>query len=216
MRKDFFGESRETIIPRILKENGLTKGVEIGVFKGAFSSHLVKNWGGKIWMIDPWRALDDTEVYVDMSNHKNHETAYLESMRSIEGFEDRAFMLRGLSDQLCDLFGYGSIDFAYVDGNHAYNFVKHDIEIWWEKIKPGGFLMGHDYLAMDDWYESEFIEGGKDKHIWLKGSDPDSEYQYAGIFGVNTAVDEFAEKNDLRIGITSEWLGSWIIQKPDR
>ena len=28
------------------------KGVEIGSFKGEFAAHIVKNWNGKIYMVD--------------------------------------------------------------------------------------------------------------------------------------------------------------------
>lgn len=207
-------EPRETVIPRILNEYGCLAGAEIGVFKGAFSKHILENWFGTLWMIDPWRPFDDDEDYIDASNHRNHETAYLNAMQSVDGFEHRSFMLRGLSSDMVHRFSNGELDFVYIDGNHAYDFVKFDIESWWEKVKPGGWIMGHDYLDMGDWYESEFLDNGKDKHIWLKGPNPEDKYEYAGIFGVNTAVDEFVEDKSVEVSITSEWLGSWIIRKP--
>lgn len=205
--------AREEQIPRILNEHGCKVGVEIGVFKGHFSRHLLDHWNGTLWMVDPWRAFDDEEGYIDMSNHKNHETAYLEAMRKIEGLEHRAFMLRGLSSDMGSRFSDSELDFAYIDGNHAYEYVKQDIQIWWPKVKSGGFLMGHDYLDMD-WHTTEFMENGKDKHIWIKGANENDPYQYAGHFGVNTAVDEFIEETGLDLTITSEWFGTWIIQKP--
>jgi hypothetical protein len=74
--------------------------------------------------------------------------------------------------------------------------------------------MGHDYLDMADWYESEFNENGKDKHIWMRGPESNEEWIYAGIFGVNTAVDEFATGMGLDLVITNEYTGTWIIKKP--
>jgi hypothetical protein len=38
-----------------------------------------------------------------------------------------------------------SLDFIYIDGNHLYDFVKKDIEIWLPKLKKPGFIAGHDY-----------------------------------------------------------------------
>lgn len=37
------------------------------------------------------------------------------------------------------------LDMAMIDGNHAYEAVKHDITQWLPKIESGGILTGHDY-----------------------------------------------------------------------
>jgi len=36
------------------------------------------------------------------------------------------------------------LDFIYIDGNHEYEYVKKDIEMYWHKIKDGGIMAGHD------------------------------------------------------------------------
>ena len=203
--------SREVAIPEILNKIGAKVAVEVGVFKAQFSKHLLKNWDGTLWLVDPWRAFEKGEGYVDASNHKEHQTAYLEAMQNIEGYESRAFMLRGLSSDMASRFEDNSLDLVYLDGNHAYEWVKEDIELWWPKIKKGGVLTGHDYLDMD-WKKGMWADNGKDKHIWMTG--PEHEKQiYAGLFGVNPAVDEFAEVNNLTMVLTNEWLGTWIIEK---
>ena len=206
--------NREQMVPDILNGNSLKEGVEIGVFKGQFSRLLLERWPGKLWLVDPWRAFSDEEGYIDASNHKNHQTAYMETMNRLEGFESRAFMLRGLSSDMAGRFQDGELDFAYIDGNHAYDWVVEDIELWWPKIKSGGFLMGHDYLGLEDWHESPFLANGKDKDIWMQGPESGDQPIYAGHFGVNTAVDEFVAREGLDLTITAEWLGTWIIKKP--
>tara|TARA_R110002153_G_scaffold161310_3_gene313728 strand:- start:1515 stop:2153 length:639 start_codon:yes stop_codon:yes gene_type:complete len=203
--------SREVAIPEILNKIGAKEAVEVGVFKAQFSKHLLKNWDGTLWLVDPWRAFEEGEGYVDASNHKKHQTAYLEAMQNIEGYESRAFMLRGLSSDMASRFEDNSLDLVYLDGNHAYEWVKEDIELWWPKIKKGGVLTGHDYLDMD-WKEGMWADNGKDKHIWMTGSEH-KKHIYAGLFGVNPAVDEFAEVNNLTMVLTNEWLGTWIIEK---
>jgi hypothetical protein len=205
-------ESREEAIPRILNTLEAKEAVEVGVFKAQFSKHLLENWQGTLWMVDPWRAFEEGEGYVDASNHKEHQTAYLESMQNIEGYESRAFMLRGLSSDMASRFKDDSLDLVYIDGNHAYDWVKEDIELWWPKLKKNGVLAGHDYLNMP-WNGDHFAENGKDKHIWMQGPESDQKPIYAGLFGVNPAVDEFADKNNLTVVLTKEWLGTWIIEK---
>lgn len=203
--------NREVAIPEILNKLQAKTAVEVGVFKAQFSKHLLKNWKGTLWMVDPWRAFEEGEGYVDASNHKRHQTAYLEAMQNIKGYESRAFMLRGLSLDMVSRFEDNSLDLVYIDGNHAYDWVKEDIELWWPKIKKGGTIAGHDYLDLD-WPSGNFADNGKDKHIWMKGAEHE-EAHYAGLFGVNPAVDEFADKNNLKIVLTKEWLGTWIIEK---
>ena len=106
-----------------------------------------------------------------------------------------------------------SLDFVYIDANHAYDWVVQDIELWYPKVKKGGILWGHDYLGMD-WSNPPTMENGKDKHIWMKNdNEPNSEYKYAGIFGVNPAVDEFCEKYEYDLHLSNEWTGSWLIYK---
>ena len=184
----------------------INKGVEVGVFKGDFSRQILSKWPGTLYMVDPWRPLGDE--YIDSSNHKNHSTAYSETMGSIGGFEDRAIMVRALSEQAVDLFEDDSLDFVYLDGNHAYDFIKQDIELWYPKVKKGGLVAGHDYLGMDWYGDSNFLPNGKDKHIHSNnGSGP---MKYAGIFGVNPAVDEFCKDNNYEVNLNNEsWFDTW-------
>lgn len=204
-------KTRQEVLPRILLENNLnTKGVEIGVFKGEFSKHLLENWPGKLFLVDPWRGVED---YIDSSNHTNHPTAYLETMNSISGFEDRAIMIRGLSDQAVELFEDESLDFIFIDGNHAYDYVKEDMELWFPKLKKGGLFSGHDYLKMSWEYNPEIDpKNKKDKHIWSDNNSGES-LNYAGVFGVNPAVEEFCEERGINFYVTTEWFSTWMFFK---
>jgi predicted O-methyltransferase YrrM len=42
-----------------------------------------------------------------------------------------------------------SVDVVYVDGSHEYVDVVKDLQAFWPKLGPGGFLCGHDYKR--DW-----------------------------------------------------------------
>lgn len=207
----YSAKTREKIIPSVLNKNNLNgKGVEIGVFKGQFSKHILNNWTGTLYMIDPWRELDD---YIDSSNHKNHPNAYLEAMQSIKGYEDRAFMIRALSSQAVELFEDESLDFVYIDGNHTYKSVKEDMELWFPKLKKGGLFAGHDYLDID-WEKPPFSENGIDKHIWTYSNGEQlGEANYAGLFGVNPAVDEFCKERGIVFNKTKEWTATWLFFK---
>lgn len=208
---------RIKLINEVKQEFPQGKGIEIGTFKGQFSKVILENWEGTLYMVDPWRPLG--EEYTDASNHKNHLDAYSKTIENIQGNEDRAFMIRALSNQVIDLFLDNSLDFIYIDGNHAYDYVKEDMKIWYPKLKPGGYFMGHDYLGENEkwgwWYDDKTWadERKKDKHIYM-WSTQDNKPIYSGIFGVNPAVDEFCKENKVDFKVTDEWVGTWWFKKP--
>ena len=65
------------------------------------------------------------------------------------------------------MFPSHTFDMIYIDGDHSYDGCKKDLIIAYDKIKNGGFIMGHDY-------EMNMIKA-----------------KTAYIFGVRNAVDEF-------------------------
>jgi len=199
--------NRIELMNRLGKEFPLGKGVEVGSFKGEFAKEILNVWDGDLFMVDVWRGLDSTE-YMDASNHNIHTDAYLQAMGSIVGNEFRATMIRCDSDTGSTLFEDNSLDFVYIDANHAYDYVKEDIELWFPKVKKGGYLLGHDYIDMNWETDPHFADCyGKDKHIYSNNG------FYFGVFGVNPAVDEFCKTNNYELKLTNEWFGTWIINK---
>ena len=196
---------RNDLIKNLTNLIGNGKGVEIGVFKGEFSKHILNNWGGTLYMIDVWRPLGNE--YEDASNHKEHIDAYHQTMENIKGFEDRGIMIRASSEISANMFTDESLDFIFIDANHAYDFVVDDINLWFSKLKKGGIFSGHDYINMDWYNDPNFAPNGKDKYIWA--TDSNGSNLYHGIFGVNPAIDEFCKKNNYNVTVTKEWFGTW-------
>ena len=198
---------RIEFIKQLKNEFRYGRGVEVGTFKGEFAKQILQitNSDLYLYMVDVWRGLGSE--YLDASNHNIHTTAYADTMKSIEGYEDRAIMVRANS-QIGSLgFQDESLDFVYIDANHAYDYVKSDIFYWFSKVRKGGYLMGHDYIAMDWYNDFNFMDNGKDKHIYAFSG------MYMGVFGVNPAVDEFCKTHGYELTITNEWFGTWMIKK---
>ena len=84
-------------------------------------------------------------------------------------------------------------DAIYIDANHTYEAAKQDIELWYPKVRKGGMICGHDYLP------KHLFENRNDKDIPIYFSDSGV---YAGMFGVNGAVDEFTEECSLEVKIS--------------
>jgi hypothetical protein len=60
-------------------------------------------------------------------------------------FKDIIKLHESYSYKVADNFIDGTIDFVYIDGDHNYEAVKRDIQLYLPKIKDGGIIAGHDY-----------------------------------------------------------------------
>ena len=86
-------------------------------------------------------------------------------------------ILKMLSEEAVEQFDNNTFDFIYIDANHAYEYVKHDLELWYPKLKKGGIIMGDDYTIND------------------------IEMCFNTLFGVKKAVDEFGMKNNKTVSL---------------
>ena len=199
-------DNREKL-PQLLKDLGLNgTGVELGTFKGEFSKKILDNWSGSLFMVDVWRPLSQEE-YDDQSNHANHADAYSVAMDNTREHAERAHMLRCKGEIAANLFPDGSLDFVYIDANHTYEAVTEDIALWYPKVKKGGILAGHDYVKL------RYDEGVKNIPLMLWSEETPDQPNYAGMFGVNPAVDEFITREGYHLNVTEEFLGTWWIIK---
>jgi hypothetical protein len=58
---------------------------------------------------------------------------------------------RTFSSSIYDDFEDHYFDWLSLDGNHLYEFVKQDLELYYPKVKPGGCIAGDDYGARGWW-----------------------------------------------------------------
>lgn len=200
--------TRIELMEKIGKEFPNGKGVELGVYLGEFSKEIMHVWGGTLYMIDVWDNV--AYGYNDAANNSvDAHNIVRQAMENIKGFEKRAIMIRAASVDAAKIFPDHSLDFVYIDANHAYDYVVEDINAWAPKVKPGGYLCGHDYIAMDWDADPKFAANGKDKYIWNGNF-------FHGVFGVNPAVNEFCSREDLfDVEFSEEWFGTWMIKMPE-
>lgn len=178
--------------------NGI--GVEIGVLRGDYSKVILENWKyGTVYLIDTWRHLPN---YIDMNGQDDryHYDCLLNTCENIKPWQDRAHIIRMDSPAAAKLFPDEYFDFIYIDADHAYDAVVKDLTMWWPKIKKGGLFCGDDYIP----------DNGD---IWLVDGETQT---YAGKFGVRQAVDEFAEKHNLKLYSTTDpiYWKQWYTFKP--
>jgi predicted O-methyltransferase YrrM len=118
-------------------------GIEIGASYGENALDMLKNLSiKKLFLIDSYKPYKEENKF--NSDHKDGFDII--KKRMIE-FNDKVRIIHDFSDKASWLIP-SNLDFVYIDGNHDYEFVKRDIELYYPKLKKGGVIGGHDFLTM--------------------------------------------------------------------
>ncbi len=133
----------------MIKKHNLKRGAEIGVaFGGQSLAILFKTAVEKLYSIDPYYHFS-SDMYPDHLNYNQSifNVLYYLVRKKLEPFGERSQLLRMTSVKAAQLVKEGELDFLYIDGNHEYEYVKLDILSWFDKVRPGGFIVGDDWQA---------------------------------------------------------------------
>jgi len=143
------------------KNRGLI-GVEIGVWKGEHACSLLKELSLRtLYAIDPYEPFDEMSMTEDIK-----KTA----VKKLNKFRGRVkFIFKHSETAVHDI--QEKVDFVYIDGRHAYESVKKDINLYWPLIKEGGVLCGHDINIYG--VARAVVEFCKAKGLIFRGSDID-------------------------------------------
>jgi hypothetical protein len=145
-------------------------GCEIGVFEGEFSEYLLSKKPSMLYLVDPF------EGHCFSGNQDGNYGKTVNLAVTYQGLCSRFFndtnikLIKDYSGNFLSTLPDAHLDYIYIDGDHSYMGCKIDLELAYQKVKPGGFIMGHDY------------EINRNKcHTYYD-------------FGVKQAVDEFCAK----------------------
>jgi methyltransferase family protein len=135
-------------------------GVEIGVWAGDLSAAILRAVRPvRLHLLDPWAfAPDESYEQAWYGGARAGSQAEMDEVykRVLQRFEteiaDGAVVIhRSTSADAAVGFEDASLDWVYVDGNHLYEYVRTDLELFAPKLRPGGLLAGDDYGAAGWW-----------------------------------------------------------------
>jgi len=120
-------------------------GVEIGVDRGLNAENMLENLDIKtLYLIDPYDVSDGIiGIGCQMSQEQCIEIEK-EARERLSKYEDKIVWIKGKSSDVYTQIP-DNLDFIYIDGNHRYDSVKEDINNYFNKVKEGGLVAGHDY-----------------------------------------------------------------------
>ena len=127
----------------VFAELGYKVGAEVGVKRGEFSSMLCQaNSDLHLLCIDPWQEYDENGS-LKLSQEKANRI-YKQARRRLKPFN--AELIRKTSMDAVRDVPYNSLDFVFIDGNHAFDFIMQDLIEWTKRVRIGGIVSGHDYF----------------------------------------------------------------------
>lgn len=160
-------------------------GVEVGTLRGKTASILLLRRPGLfLSMVDPFW----TDGIVKDSREAVREAAYYNTRFA----RHRRMIIEKSSLEAVAGFEDDSVDFAYLDGDHRYDGVLADCRAWWQKVRPGGILCGHDY--------------GRPR--------PAGTLEDQGEWGVEPAVLDFCREASVELCHEDRQRTNWGILKP--
>lgn len=164
---------------------------EVGSWVGDSTEALgnvVKKTNGTLYCVDTFQGNPETDL-AEKAKQNDIFSIFKSNIKELE-LTNYIKPLCMTSEDAVKIMPNDFFDFIFIDANHTYDCVRHDIRNWSQKLKSDGIIAGHDYDSPD--FEEEFIHKDfvRDKH-----------------HGVIKAVNEFYGKNNVRKGAGTIW---WV------
>ena len=124
-------------------------GAEVGVARGTNALHILKCMPNLrlLYLVDPY------EHYPDWTSTRAKDRLYwpkdlrlikYQAQQLLSPFESRIAWINKFFE-VCTIKDIEPLDFIYIDGNHACDYVLKDIEVARKLVKKGGVISGHDF-----------------------------------------------------------------------
>jgi hypothetical protein len=128
----------------IIVANKLKIGAELGVYNGGNCFFLLDNCPDLVM-----HGVDIFELqpgHPDYGNKQRYDFTriYPGFLERAKKYGDRFIIHKGWTHEVVEEFEDHSLDFVFIDADHRYEPCRKDILLWKPKVRPGGFLMGHD------------------------------------------------------------------------
>jgi predicted O-methyltransferase YrrM len=141
---------RWNYMAKVLMKYDHEVGAEIGVWTGIFTFNILGDLPRikKYYCVDLWKHYDEHTVTLNPKGkiaRANMDEIYQNFKQKAKDFNEQIIIYRMTSVDAAKLVLDGSLDFVFIDANHAYEYVKEDIKLWTAKVKKGGIISGHDY-----------------------------------------------------------------------
>lgn len=143
------------------------KGVEIGVRRGEYTIYILEGLPiERLYLIDPYKIYDGIDEPRNFGYWDKENNLKIMTEDILDKYPNTTLIRKKAEDAVNDI--PNNLDFIYIDGNHHYEYIKKDIELYYPKVRKGGIFGGHDYRRDVEKAVKEFFKG---KHKIYTGVD---------------------------------------------
>ena len=131
------------------------RGIEVGTAEGRNARFLLATAPAELALVDLWNTNPDYENY---KIHKPEMIDTLVERMKLKGWDNiytavknyfisnkEVQLYRGYSTEVSSQFAEEAYDWVYIDAAHDYEGAMADIIAYSSKVKPGGYIAGHNY-----------------------------------------------------------------------
>lgn len=124
---------------------GRARVVEVGCFKGSSLCYLGAKAKARQARIEVIGVDAGVGVTTDGSVPRLTDVFQLTENVKQCGLADTVSLMLGDSATIASYFKNHSLDWVFLDDGHHYNEVRTSAQAWFPKVRPGGWISGHDY-----------------------------------------------------------------------
>jgi len=139
-------------MPEILKHFGNRSLViaEIGARYGESSEMLLKSLRVHCYfVVDPYECYEgyENDGFFSVLSAVGGDKIFQETKEKLGRLNPNVRFLRNYSHdpEVTSSIKANSLDLIFIDGNHEFDFVLRDLQIYWKLLRPGGLLLGDDF-----------------------------------------------------------------------
>jgi len=169
------GDYRRFLLRKLPKKS---VGCELGVWKGDFSKEILRIIKPKkLYLIDPWlyqpKYPDSWYGGASANSQKDMDDIY-KSVKALFDNNEEVQIIRIKTEDLLNCIPNNHLDWVYIDGNHQFEYVLKDLQVFSQKVKKGGIICGDDYdRGKEEPYPiteavNEYLKEGTCSLLWVK------------------------------------------------
>jgi predicted O-methyltransferase YrrM len=121
--------------------------LEVGSWLGQGSTAVLidaaRRHQGTIYCVDTWKGNPNVERHQRIVRDYDVLGTFLENVAA-RGGQDVVRTLVMSSEEAARLMRDAAFDLVFIDADHSYAATRRDIADWLPKVRPGGYLAGHD------------------------------------------------------------------------
>jgi predicted O-methyltransferase YrrM len=140
---------------KIIEKLNPKKVLEIGSLMGFSLKHFMKYSADESVVISVDLPVRDFCGPMDYRVKEQEENYAKEWPRWAKEFKSKLYLIKGMSQwsltlEEVKIICNNELDFLFIDGNHMYDFVKKDFEMYSPLVKKGGVIALHDIAENEE------------------------------------------------------------------